>query len=74
MAPVLAVNTAACGLRILMGGALVEVTGQVLAPVLLSSNGDVTRYLNNPKLVMANGTARVEAGLDSAVVRILIIL
>ena len=68
MAPVVAVSADTCGLRILTGGALVEVTAQVLAPVLLSPNGDMNRALRTPKLVMVNGTARAEPGLNPAVV------
>ena len=68
MAPVVAVSADTCGLRILTGGALAEVTAQVLAPVLLSPNGDMNRALRTPKLVMVNGTARAEPGLNPAVV------
>ena len=68
MAPVVAVNTEhQCGLRLLAGSALVEDTAQVLAPLLLSPNGDATRALRFPKLVMVNNTARAEAGLEQAV-------
>ena len=66
MAPVIAVNSATCGLRILAGGPLVEVTGQVLAPLLLSPNGDMTRSLSTPKLVLVNGTVKAESGLNAA--------
>lgn len=69
MAPVVAVSADTCGLRILTGGALAEVTAQVLAPVLLSPNGDMNRALRTPKLVMVNGTARAEPGLNPAVVQ-----
>ena len=65
MAPVIAVNSATCGLRILAGGPLVEVTGQVLAPLLLSPNGDMTRSLSTPKLVLVNGTVKAESSLDA---------
>ena len=66
VAPVVAVNSATCGLRILAGGPLVEVTGQVLAPLLLSPNGDMSRSLSTPKLVLLNGTVRAESDLDAA--------
>ena len=66
MAPVIAVNSAACDLRILAGGPLVEVTGQVLAPLLLKPNGDMSRSLSLPKLVLLNGTVRAESDVDAA--------
>ena len=66
MAPVIAVNSAACDLRILAGGPLVEVTGQVLAPLLLKPNGDMSRSLSLPKLVLLNGTVRAEPDVDAA--------
>jgi len=69
VAPVVAVHEEMCGLRIVTGSALAEVAAQVLAPVLLSPAGDLTRALKEPKLVMVNGSVTAEDGLGPSVLQ-----